>query len=120
MKVVIFDDVLCRRQPSYSMAGLELSFHEHADDAVEVVRRERPDVILMDFSMDSALSGAEAVARLRAASDLGPLRIVGISSDPQDNERMLAAGADDAVPKTHLRAYLHRLLDQQRLDRRLR
>jgi CheY-like chemotaxis protein len=120
MKVVIFDDVLCRRQADYHMPGLELVFYEHADDAAAVLLRERPDLVLMDFSMDADHSGAEAVARLRQHDQLRALRIVGISSDAEHNVRMLAAGADDAVPKTHLRAYLHRLADRQHLRLRLR
>ena len=120
MKVVIFDDELFRRQPTYTIEGLELSFYEHADDAVAVVGRERPELVCMDYFMDAQRSGGDAVAELRAAAAQESLRIVAISSDPQANERMLAAGADDAVPKTHLRAYLSRLVEQRRLQRRLR
>jgi len=36
-------------------------------------------------------------------------KLVAISSDERSNERMLAAGADDAVPKTHVKGYLSRL-----------
>jgi len=39
----------------------------------------------------------------------GGYKIVAISSDERSNERMLAAGADDAVPKTHVKGYLSRL-----------
>ena len=39
----------------------------------------------------------------------GGARIVAISSDERSNERMLAAGADDALPKTHVKGYLSRL-----------
>ena len=109
MKVVIFDDVLVRRAREYEVPGLELQFFPHADDAVEIVRRERPDVVLMDYAMDEHACGEDAIHALRAAFARGGVKIVAISSDPDSNERMLAAGADDAVPKTHVKGYLSRL-----------
>jgi CheY-like chemotaxis protein len=106
MKVLIFDDLLVRRSDEYRVRGLDLVFVEHADDAAAVVVRERPQLVLMDFSMGEHRSGADAIVALRRVYDG---RIVGISSDPESNERMRAAGADDAIPKTHLRAYLSRI-----------
>ncbi len=109
MKVIVFDDLLIRRAREYEVPNLELTFFAHADDAVEIVRRERPDVVLMDYSMDSHRNGEEAIVALRSAFQRGGVRIVAISSDERSNERMLAAGADDAVPKTHVKGYLSRL-----------
>lgn len=110
MKVVVFDDVLVRRAREYEVPNLELRFFAHADDAVEIVRREQPDVVLMDYAMAAQRSGEEAIRALRAAYPrAGGARIVAISSDELSNERMLAAGADDAVPKTHVKGYLSRL-----------
>ncbi len=122
MKVVIFDDVLCRetQQASYRVPGLEMVFYENADEAEAVLLRERPDLVCMDYSMEAAQSGADAVALLRRHPVLGGLRIVAISSDRESNQALLSAGADDAVPKTHLRGYLCRLADRQRLDYHIR
>ena len=110
MKVVVFDDVLVRRAQEYEVPNLELAFFAHADDAVEIVGRERPDVVLMDYSMDAHSNGEEAIRALRKAfPKRSGAKIVAISSDERSNERMLAAGADDAVPKTHVKGYLSRL-----------
>jgi len=110
MKVLVFDDVLIRRAREYEVPELDLRFFAHADDAVEVVGSERPDVVLMDYAMDAHASGEEAIRALRAAYPRGRgAKIVAISSDERSNERMLAAGADDAIPKTHVKAYLSRL-----------
>lgn len=110
LKVVVFDDVLIRRAREYEVPRLELRFYAHADDAVAVVRDEQPDVVLMDYAMQARASGEEAIRALRAAFPRGDgAKIVAISSDEEANERMLAAGADDAVPKTHVKAYLSRL-----------
>ena len=110
MHVVVFDDVLFVRQDDFSEIECQLSFFAHADEAVEVVRSRRPDLVLMDYSMDTHRTGEEAVAALRRHFPRGALRIVGISADVLSNERLVAAGADDAIPKSHLRGYLRALL----------
>jgi DNA-binding NarL/FixJ family response regulator len=110
MRVVVFDDILYSRQQDYAGMGVEFSFHEHADDAVGVVASVRPDLVLMDYAMEDHVTGEEAIQALRTRWPRGELVIIGISSDAHSNERMIAAGADDAVPKTHLRGYLRRVL----------
>jgi CheY-like chemotaxis protein len=116
MKVLIFDDLLCRRPDEYTVPNLDVKLYPHADDAVAVVTRERPDVVLMDYAMDANASGEDAVRSLRAAFPRGRgAKIVAISSDERSNERMLAAGADDALPKTHVRGYLSRLARLEKL-----
>lgn len=118
MKVLIFDDELFHAQSQYRMPGLELVFFENADDVESAVLRERPAAVLMDYSMRGRLSGADAVAALRKKALFGPLKIIGISTDVAANQRMIDVGADDALPKTHVRAYLHKLIEGDRLSRR--
>jgi CheY-like chemotaxis protein len=110
MRVVVFDDVLFGRQQDYAGMGVDFCFYEHADDAVGVVAAELPDIVLMDYAMEDHLTGEEAIQALRLRWPRGQLLIVGISSDVHSNERMVAAGADDAVPKSHLRGYLRGVL----------
>ncbi len=115
MKVIVFDDELRARAASYKMPDLVLMCFDHADDAVAIVKAERPDVVMMDYSMQAQLDGVQAITALKKLSL--PLRIVAISSDRGSNLALLEAGADDAVPKTHLRGYLHKLIEQERLGR---
>ena len=113
MRVVVFDDVLCRRQPEFAEfaeQGMVLHFYAHADDAVDVVESERPDLVLMDYAMEEHLTGVEAVQNLRVRFPVGELRIVGISSDAGANQRMVAVGADEATLKPHLRGYLRAIM----------
>ena len=110
MRVVVFDDVLVRRADEYEVPNLDVKFFAHADDAVDVVGREKPDVVLMDYAMDGHSSGEDAIRALHKTFPRGGgYKIVAISSNERSNERMLAAGADDAVPKTHVKGYLSRL-----------
>jgi len=115
MKVIVFDDELRERAALYKMPELTLLCFDHADDAVAIVAAERPDVVLMDYTMHAELDGTQAIAALKR---LGlPVRIVAISGDRVRNLALVAAGADDAVPKTHLRGYLHKLIEHERLGR---
>lgn len=80
--------------------GLEV-VGEAADgaEAVELVRRHAPDVVLLDVSMP-VLDGLEAAERIRA---LGlPLDVIVFSGYPAETmrARAIAAGADEYVEKT--------------------
>ena len=115
--VFIFDDDLHGRAHQYRLPQIDLHVYEHADDAVAHVQRQRPDIVLMDYSMRGEQSGAEAMTalhRLRQHRAL-PMRLVAISRSPDSNRHMLAAGADDAIPKTHIRGYLERCVERMLL-----
>jgi CheY-like chemotaxis protein len=119
MKVIVFDDELRERAASYKLPELTLLCFDHADDAAAIVEAERPDVVLMDYTMHAQLDGAQATALVMdRARRLGlPLRVIAISGDRAHNLALLAAGAVDAVPKTHIRGYLQKLIEQERLGR---
>ena len=115
MKVIVFDDELTARAASYKMPELTLLCFDHADDAVAIVAAERPDVVLMDYNMNAGLDGTQAIL---APKRLGlPMRIVAISGERARNLALLDAGADEAVPKTHVRGYLNKLIEYERLRR---
>jgi CheY-like chemotaxis protein len=115
MKVIVFDDELRARAATYKLPELTLLCYDNADDAAAIVAAERPDVVLMDYMMHAQLDGTQAIAALK---QLGlPLRIIAISGDRARNQALLAAGADDAVPKTHIRGYLQKLIERERLQR---
>lgn len=102
--LLVFDDDLVHHQDFLAGVGETLSadmtYFAHADDCVAAVAQYQPDAVLMDYSMGSEhLSGAEAVAELRATYPKGTLVVVGISSDAWANSRMGLAGADDGVVK---------------------
>ncbi|CAM3374408.1 response regulator transcription factor [Occultella aeris] len=80
IRVVLVDDQALLRAGFRALIdaedGLEV-VGEAGDgrDAVEVVRRTRPDVVLMDIRMPR-LDGLEATARITADADLGGTRII--------------------------------------------
>jgi CheY-like chemotaxis protein len=108
--VLVFDDDLVRHPEFLGRCPARFVYHPHADDALAAVAAVAPDLVLMDYSMGADLSGAEAVAMLRARLEHRDLPICAISSDDRCNEHMVMAGADHAMTKMALPAHLPRLL----------
>jgi CheY-like chemotaxis protein len=70
------------------------------EEALELVQREQPDVVVLDVSMPK-LDGLEVTRRLRDDPEAKPVRILLLTALVQDTDvsEGLAAGADDYVRK---------------------
>lgn len=68
--------------------------------AIEIARREMPDLILMDINI-SGLDGYEVTTRLRSIEEMRQVPIVAISAAALqgDRERALIAGCTGYIPK---------------------
>ncbi len=109
LKIAIFDDVVAGRGETFHIPGLAVDVYEHADEIEAVCAATRYDIVFMDYAMGADhQTGEWAVAAARTAGFSG--RIVATSSDPEANERMQRAGADESLPKKALlRSFLVRL-----------
>jgi two-component system KDP operon response regulator KdpE len=67
------------------------------DEALEQIRSERPDLILLDVNMPG-ISGLETCREIRASSDI-PIIMLTVRSTEKDKVQALDAGADDYVTK---------------------
>jgi len=102
-RVLVVDDVranleLLRR---LLMAdGFEVSVARDGDEALTVVAREHPDLILMDVMMPRR-NGLETCRQLKAdpSTRLTPVVLVTASHDSADKLRGIEAGADDFLTK---------------------
>ena len=73
---------------------------EHGDEALDLLRAERFDCVLMDVQMPR-MDGLEATRRIRADPALAQTRVIAMTANAWDEDRdqCLAAGMDDFVTK---------------------
>jgi diguanylate cyclase (GGDEF)-like protein len=102
-KVLVVDDVTDNVKP----LAYELSDHGHevvtacdGTQAMQVVRAERPDVILLDLMMPG-LDGIEVCRQLKADESTRPIPVILVSAHDREGDivRGLDAGAHDYVVK---------------------
>jgi two-component system KDP operon response regulator KdpE len=69
-------------------------------EGVEIARRERPDLMLIDLNMPE-MDGYEAIAHVRRAVTLATMPIMVLTSEdgPGVERRVLDLGADDYIVK---------------------
>lgn len=111
IRVVIADDhpvvrdglvALLQRQPDITVVGEASGGHE----AVSIVAREQPDVVLIDLRMPQG-DGVQAIVELRRVSRETPRILVLTTYDTDDDiRRALEAGADGYLLKDTARADL--------------
>ena len=70
---------------------------ETGDEALEKIRRERPDLILLDVNMPGR-SGVETCREIRESSDI-PIIILTVRNAERDKVLALDAGANDYIVK---------------------
>ena len=83
------------------------------NEALEIARRERPELILLDIAMPG-LTGLEVCRMLKDDPATSDLMIVMLTAKGQqsDRERGLAAGADDYFAKPFSPLELLQLVDR--------
>lgn len=74
---------------------------ENGVDAIELFRREKPDIVLLDIIMPG-IDGFEVATRMRALEDPGewtPIIFLSAMTSDDDLEKGIAAGGDDYLYK---------------------
>jgi DNA-binding NarL/FixJ family response regulator len=98
--------------------GVEVLAHARDGiEGVELARELRPDVVVMDVRMPR-MDGLEATRRILRLLPETPILVVSSSTDPEDVERALDAGAAGYLPKDRATAELLERLEQLRPVRR--
>ncbi|MCR5414344.1 MAG: response regulator transcription factor [Kiritimatiellae bacterium] len=100
---IVEDDTTIRTVLELALAGAEyrdVSSFGRGDDALEAIRAQRPDLVLLDLMLPG-VDGLTIARRVREEPGLSATRIVMLTAKtrPDDVVRGLEAGADDYVTK---------------------
>jgi two-component system KDP operon response regulator KdpE len=97
--LVVDDEPQIRRvlRATLSASGFEVIEAKNGQEAVEMVVREHPDLVLLDVNMPE-MSGLEACSKIRLSFS-GPIIMVTVRNSEQDKVLALDSGADDYVVK---------------------
>src|ERR1700689_4510603 len=97
--LVVDDEPQIRRVMRATLTAQGYAIVEARDgqEALEKLRSERPDLVLLDVNMP-VMDGLEACREIRRGSDVAIIMLT-VRSSEQDKVRALDAGADDYVVK---------------------
>lgn len=100
--------------------GADHRFIEAGDgaEAIELIERARPDLVLLDVMMPG-VGGIAVLEHLRAQPDLGqtPVVVVSAFASPADRKRAIEAGATRFVKKPFDPEELRSLVEELLLSR---
>ena len=99
-KVLVVDDESQIRRvlrTTLTSQGYTVAEAKSGDEALELIRQERPDLILLDVNMPGR-SGLETCREVRSSSDI-PIIMLTVRNTERDKVQALDAGADDYVVK---------------------
>ena len=97
--LVVDDEPQIRRvmRSTLSAHGYLITEATNGEDAVESVRKNRPDLVLLDVNMPG-IGGLDACREIRRSSD-APIIMLTVRNAERDKVLALDAGADDYVVK---------------------
>ncbi len=80
--------------------GFQADFAEDATQALSLIRRSRPDLILLDWMLPG-MSGIELAGRLKSDSDTDAIPIIMLTAKGEENDKVrgLDVGAEDYITK---------------------
>jgi two-component system, OmpR family, KDP operon response regulator KdpE len=127
-KILIIDDELQFRRAmraALRLRGFTVDEAETAEVALEKIRTDRPDLILLDMNLPG-LNGLECCREIRAGLEI-PIIMLSVRGEPKDKIQALNSGADDYVTKpfnleeliARLHAKLRRVPHSQMAERQV-
>jgi CheY-like chemotaxis protein len=117
-KVVIVDDnpdFLLTMEIFLQRNGFEVLAASNGQKGLELIRKERPDLILLDIMMETLFSGFEVCKQLRSDDDLKNIPVIGISAMGEELNINYSEWPDYDYFRPD--AFLDKPVDRQRLLR---
>lgn len=112
MKILVVDDEpsVCKALRRLLVAkGYNVLEAHDGDQALEVYRQERPDVVLLDIRMPG-MDGLETLRELKAIDQGANVIMVTVVVDDEIAKRAMAEGALDYITKPVSPDYIYRAL----------
>jgi two-component system cell cycle response regulator DivK len=81
-------------------SGLTILMTRNGIDALEVAKREKPDLIVMDIQLPE-MSGLEVTEKIKSDPELRPIPVIAVTAFAMkgDEERIRAAGCEAYMSK---------------------
>ena len=101
MKIVVVDDEQAVRDSlrrSLSFNGYDIAIAEDGEQALDVIEKEQPDLVILDVMMPK-MDGLEVCRHLRSHGADRPILVLTARDGVSDRVAGLDAGADDYLPK---------------------
>jgi len=101
-RVLLVDDNAGVRkllEMTLSMKEHQISHAETAEEALEIARRDLPELILMDVLMPGGMDGREAARLLKSEPPTNRCKIILLTSMEMTREEVLSVGADEYLLK---------------------
>jgi CheY-like chemotaxis protein len=116
VKIVMIDDntdFLFTMETFLKKNGFEVQTAEDGQKGIELIRKERPDLVLLDIMMETLFSGFEVCKAVRSNDDLKYIPIIGISAMGEELDIDYSQWPDYEYFRPD--AFLDKPIDKQRL-----
>jgi len=116
IKIVMIDDntdFLFTMETFLKKNGFEVQTADDGQKGIELIRKERPDLVLLDIMMETLFSGFEVCKAVRSNDDLKYIPIIGISAMGEELDIDYSQWPDYEYFRPD--AFLDKPIDKQRL-----
>lgn len=109
LRIIIAEDEFFTRQGISSLLDKEpdvevIGMAENGEQAIELVEKDQPDVLLLDISMPPGINGIEVIRRLRASGFTFP--IIALTNETRVVKAVEKEGGNGFIPKDKYQMFL--------------
>lgn len=108
-KLLVIDDErdICNFVKSFfEMRGFDILTALNGDEAMDILKRDKPDVVILDVMMRRGQEGLEYLPKIKAAIPSAKVLMITAIDDKESIETAKRLGADDYITKPLVLEYL--------------